>query len=108
MQFLPGHVGRLGRCQIDHRISDVRSLAQVSERDLAEQCLALLFGQTGRHVSFDKTRCHTIDCDVTRSELTRKCTGQTRHPGLGSSIVGLPGVTPVSYTHLTLPTNREV
>ena len=45
------------------------------------------------------------DLDVTRAQLAIAWT--LREPGVSSAITGATRV-PVSYTHLTLPTNREV
>ena len=53
---------------------------------------------------------YALACDPARSAIVEACAGAGKTWLLVSRIVRalLEGAEPVSYTHLTLPTNREV
>src|SRR6059058_1200007 len=55
VDLLAGHVARLRRHQPGHRVCDVGGLAQVAQRDLAQQCFLLVFGECRRHVGLDES-----------------------------------------------------
>ena len=83
MQFLSGHVARMGAGQVSHRMRDVLGFAQVPQGNLGQQGLLLGFGQRRRHVGFDETRGDDVRRDAAGREFARQRASEPHERTLG-------------------------
>mmetsp|Transcript_43625 Transcript_43625/g.113287 ORF Transcript_43625/g.113287 Transcript_43625/m.113287 type:complete len:312 (+) Transcript_43625:70-1005(+) len=92
MQGLASDVAGAGRCEEEHRVSDLLRSAQAAGRDALEQFRLPLLLQTIGHVRLDEAGREGVHSDGTAAHLAGQGPGEAVHAGLGGGVVGLPGV----------------
>src|SRR3989338_6336434 len=92
MQGDAGDVARTRPGQKSHGSGDVGRQAETFQRHVLDQFGALFFTQALGHVVVDEAGRDAVHGDVAAADLLRQRFGEAYHAGLGSRIVGLPGI----------------